>query len=461
MDLLQHAVKKVVSLRSHAITNVFPTENEAELRLTRSAELLVAHLHKSLAHGMWAGLGLWTALQTLERLREEPDAAAFASIFELVVSIKTSFPKAPEEVKTRIFLRSALNRRFLLTCVELLQTRYYEILASYFMDYALIMRGPAEASSPWVSFVSIIAPVAGPPLSTFIGSPSGRSAFGSGDGVAFELSVYVEAIDADPPYNQSMKLFVGGLGDAPDLPGEHRKDPPNRPHAPAGGPHSAGCEGNASQVEEGNPPPREGPPPRAVKTKTVIKKVIKRIVVKKKVPTSAAGSAQQDLESDAGSIALHSDDEVPAETPNQPSAVEPYQSAVAADPSRTAAAEQTVEAVVETLEATLCSTAERELAARLQVQQLMEVPTSSHSDPNARAEECDSCSTAVGGYGAEAATSTAVQQAVEMALARVDRLVRERQMILMGMIEEEERRIMELLDTGQPRHVLTTVKIQE
>lgn len=287
MDALAQNVKALVRLRDNVIVNKCspssPTETVSALRLSMTSaasspagavlcssstthaivtcvETLVTRIVRILSSGLYAGLDLWSVLATLERRfvtggsgnGNATDDLAFVTVSQdecsfaasMITFIKTSFSNVAEVVKTRAFVRQALNRGCLLACLEILARFYEPIVEGYMMDEALLR---SYGTNRWDRFVSVIAPIGGPPLDVVLAMhrsqrhshqrsmPKLRGSLpidNDGDDekwlesiaktriVSFDLDLIVPEFDFCPPYMTAVKLFVAGLNDAaaPEIP---------------------------------------------------------------------------------------------------------------------------------------------------------------------------------------------------------------------------------------------------
>jgi hypothetical protein len=107
--------------------------------LVQQSETLVTLLLVVLSDGLWPGLDLWSVLVTLERCQNLPPPMSihFRFAVQMVLLIRTSFSTASEAVKSRAFLRCALNQGCLFAALEVLARQFQPILEGYMMFAAL------------------------------------------------------------------------------------------------------------------------------------------------------------------------------------------------------------------------------------------------------------------------------------------------------------------------------------
>lgn len=193
----------------------------------QQVETLVTLLLLVLSDGLWPGLDLWSVLVALER----PQSMHFRFAVQMVLLIRTSFASASEAVKSRAFIRCALNQGCLLAALEVLGRQFQPILEGYMMDHALLRQYGTEK---WDKLVRVIASVAGPPLDVFYtpsvsGGSNSPSVAGATSpkhsaptsGIAFDLELVVPELDFLKDYMSTVKLFIGGVTDVsspPELP---------------------------------------------------------------------------------------------------------------------------------------------------------------------------------------------------------------------------------------------------
>ena len=292
MEQLQQMVRPVVSYRPMTVTNIYPTqcssaeERDQAVGSIEAVENLVLHLTRVLSDGLYAGLDLWSVLQTLDRIdsRLSPEAKPLYKFApHLVFVIKSSMPKANEFLKTKAFLRLALSTGCLLASLELLAVYNEDIVTSYMMDHALVR---SRGTSAWDKFVKCVSQVGGPPLEMitpgFIRGPQI---------VPLDLTACVPALDDNAERIQQQKLYVSGL--LSSLPEFEHPSIPIAPRAPepAATPSKTHDEVSAS--------PEASDVPHAKKT---VKKVVrKRTIIKKVLRPSAGGASSIGDESETRS----------------------------------------------------------------------------------------------------------------------------------------------------------------
>ncbi|CUG90866.1 Hypothetical protein, putative [Bodo saltans] len=157
----------------------------------------------------------------------------------MVLLIRTSFASASEAVKSRAFIRCALNQGCLLAALEVLGRQFQPILEGYMMDHAVLRQ---YGSDKWDRLVRVVAPIAGPPLDVFytVASPppsnsassptrgsasssssstvAGSPSSGPSAGVAFELDLVVPEFDSRKEYMSIVKLYIAGVTDSASIP---------------------------------------------------------------------------------------------------------------------------------------------------------------------------------------------------------------------------------------------------
>jgi hypothetical protein len=202
--------------------------------LVQQSETLVTLLLVVLSDGLWPGLDLWSVLVTLERCQNLPTPMSihFRFAVQMVLLIRTSFSTASEAVKSRAFIRCALNQGCLLAALEVLGRQFQPILEGYMMDHALLRQ---YGTDRWDRLVRVVAPIAGPPLDVFFtvasssnsSNPKGsnNSAMGGSSpssgpsaGVAFDLDLVVPEFDYSKEYMSSVKLYIAGVTDSAAIP---------------------------------------------------------------------------------------------------------------------------------------------------------------------------------------------------------------------------------------------------
>ncbi len=335
-----------MSFRPQVVVNAYPPsfasteERDSVLARIEAVENLVLHLAKVLSDGLYAGLDLWSVLQTLERidgrLPSDEARAMFRFAPNLIQLIKSSMPKAHEFIKTKAFLRLALNGGYLLASLELLGEFNDDIVTSYMMDHALIK---SRGSAAWDKFVRSVSQIAGPPLEMLSPGFSCPPPV-----VTLHLTPYVAALDEDAERVQQQKLYVSAIQSALP-PFTHPVEVPIRPLSP---PPSAGPQQDSAGVaqvtpqKEGAPPSREDGPSSGGAadgsgTRKVVKRVVRKRTIIKKVLRPSVGGASSigDDESLHHSVAGgsdndHEDDAAVAGSPTQPFQTAGYDAALGA-----------------------------------------------------------------------------------------------------------------------------------
>jgi hypothetical protein len=200
--------------------------------LVQQSETLITLLLVVLSDGLWPGLDLWSVLVTLERCQNLPPPMSihFRFAVQMVLLIRTSFSTASEAVKSRAFLRCALNQGCLLAALEVLGRQFQPILEGYMMDHAILRQ---YGTDRWDRLVRVVAPIAGPPLDVFFtvasssnsSSPKGSNnsvmsspSSGPSAGVAFDLDLVVPEFDYSKEYMSSVKLYIAGVTDSATIP---------------------------------------------------------------------------------------------------------------------------------------------------------------------------------------------------------------------------------------------------